>query len=111
MNEYKAKLVKVVDAVTLNIEIDLGFKVRMTKQVKLSGCECEPRSTKDGRRLLIQVKRWFEKYGENLFIRSSKPDEHGRYWCNIQWDDGKDELCLNSLLLGQDGVKRIPKRR
>lgn len=110
MNEYKAKLVGVVDAGTLNLEIDLGFRIKSTRQVKLTGCEVAPRGTKDGRRLFIQVKRWFEKYGDEIYIRSSKPDQAGRYWCNVQWADG-EELCLNSMLLAEDGVKRIPKRR
>ncbi len=110
MYEYKAKLMKIVEAGTLNLEIDLGFRLKLTRQVKMSGCECPSRGTKDGRRISIQVRKWFEEYGNDVYIRSSKPDDQGRYWCNLQWADGQ-ELCLNSLLLGLDGVKRIPKRR
>jgi len=39
MYTYKAKVIKVIDGDTIDCEIDLGFHIKITKRVRLSGID------------------------------------------------------------------------
>jgi len=48
MNEYKAKVIKVVDGDTIDVDIDLGFSVILSKQrIRLFGIDTPESRTRD----------------------------------------------------------------
>jgi len=48
MNEYKAKVVKVIDGDTIDVDIDLGFDIIMSKQrIRLFGIDTPESRTSD----------------------------------------------------------------
>lgn len=86
MYEYHCKLVKVVDADTYDVCIDLGFEVSIVKRVRLLGVNAPERFTIDGRTATKFVTEWFAKNTPTgdfpLLARSEKPDpkdKYGRY--------------------------------
>jgi micrococcal nuclease len=46
--EYRARLVKVVDADTLDLEVDPGFRLRFTDRFRLSGINAPEMKTAEG---------------------------------------------------------------
>lgn len=88
MYEYKAKLVKVVDGDTIDIDIDLGFHLCIRQRCRLRGVDCPEKkgATKEaGLAAQAFTATWLGRLG-TLLIRSSKPyadDKYGRYLVEV----------------------------
>ena len=85
MYEYKAKLTKIIDSDTVEVDIDLGLCNHMYKTVSLSGIKVpnsKSRDDEEKQRGLAAKQRLLEmleqaKYGE--FILRTEIDNHGKY--------------------------------
>lgn len=84
----RAKLIRVIDGDTLEMEIDLGFHITIVNRVRLARIDApEMRSRSAEERLKAHlaktyVEAWFAKAheeGEWVIIRSEKGDSFGRY--------------------------------
>ena len=103
MYQYKVKLVKVVDADTLDLEVDLGFEVRFTMRVRLFGIdawEVRGEERKKGLEAKFYVIERLSKF-EFFKIRTEKDKQgkYGRYLATILLPTGDGEIDLNAELV------------
>jgi micrococcal nuclease len=121
MYEYKAKLIKVVDADTMDFQIDVGFKMTTLQRIRLANVDAPERFTHHGKRLTQYVKDLFEKNGNDVVIHTEKSDAFGRYiawvfWKELVWkgpdpdDMPQPDTCLNGVLLEDKHVTVWKKR-
>jgi micrococcal nuclease len=103
MYSYRAKLVRVVDGDTVDLKIDLGFKVEIFQRVRLSRINApELKSSDPAERVKAKeatdfVSAWFAKW-THVLIETEKSDLFGRYLGDISSSDRSENL--NSALLG-----------
>lgn len=79
MYEYKATIVKVYDGDTVTAEIDLGFKIKVTKTIRLYGLDTpEVRGDErpDG---LISRDRLRERILDKEVVIKTMKDKKGKY--------------------------------
>jgi micrococcal nuclease len=77
MYTYKAKINRVVDGDTVNLTIDLGFRLNYTCNCRLAGINAPEMSTDEGKKSkmvldMIIPKNW------DLIIHSTGLDKYGR---------------------------------
>ena len=107
---YQAKLIKVVDGDTLDLEVDLGFKVSIKIRARLQGIDTpeiwgvkkESQEYQEGMKAKQFVEDWFVRNG-TCIVKTIK-DKQGKYgrWIARVFSSLEDEE-LNSLLL-QEGL-------
>ena len=81
---YKAKILRVVDGDTVDVDIDLGFGLTSNKKrIRLLGIDTPESRTRDltekyyGKLASAFLKSHLEK-GKKYKLRTSKPDKYGR---------------------------------
>ena len=82
MYEYKAKLVKIVDGDTVDVDIDLGFGVWLKNQrIRIMGIDTPESRTSDPveKKYGILAKEQVEKYLVNCKKFKSFKDEKGKF--------------------------------
>ena len=94
MYEYNATMVRVIDGDTLEVVIDLGFKVAVRETVRLAGINCPERDTDAGKAATKAVEEWFADQGSRCVIRTAKPEgqteKFGRYLAQVVSRHGAD---------------------
>jgi micrococcal nuclease len=100
---YRARCLRIIDADTLDVEVDLGFRVHVRTPLRLLGLNAPERNTDAGRRAFEYVAVWISKTGisTTLVIDSAKAgdwsgDKYGRWLAVVHDTDGR---CLNDDLL------------
>lgn len=99
-HEYKAKLNRVVDGDTMDLEIDLGFRIKIDIRVRLLGVNTFELRDKDES---IRNKALLEKVyatnilaeHETLIVKTSKTGKYGRWLAEIFLTDGRS---FNTLM-------------
>ena len=106
MYTYKAKLVRVINGDTLDIEIDLGFDIIIRQRLKLYGID-----TPDSRSSNSEVKqkgldvkqRLIDLLTKEFKVTTilNKRGKYGRILGNIYITDSKtgNEICINEMLV------------
>lgn len=93
---YKAKVVNLVDADTMDMEVDLGFGLKMTQRFRVENFDApetwRPRNEAERIHGTEATKRATELLVDKpLLIRSSKvPGIYGRYGVTIWLEDGRN---------------------
>lgn len=91
MYEYRVKSVLgVVDGDTIDVDIDLGFDISITKRVRLAGIDTpESRTSDKAEKVLgLEVKNLLKetlKKATNVVIRTEKPDSSEKYGRVLGW--------------------------
>ena len=75
MYQYKAKLNKIVDGDTVNLTIDLGFRMTMTANCRLAGINAPEMSTKEGQVAKVYLTTILP---DSFTIQSTGLDKYGR---------------------------------
>jgi len=107
MYTYKAKLVRVINGDTLDIEIDLGFDLVIKQRLKLYGI-----NTPDSRSTDVETKRKGLDVKQRLIdiltkefkveTMLNKRGKYGRILGKVYIVDEKDnEVCINELLVDE----------
>ena len=110
---YRAKLVRVVDGDTFDMDVDLGFRVHVHARVRLLDVNC-PESKGKTHALGIaaagESERWFKNH-HSLVLRTHKPpdkgtDSFGRWLAEVYGDDldGRQESLAQHLLATHHAV-------
>lgn len=73
---YRAQLVRIVDADTVDLVIDLGLRVSVEARVRLAGLNAPEADTETGAAAVGFVQNWFAQHSD-LVIETSK-DRHDR---------------------------------
>lgn len=108
---YKAKVVKVIDGDTLDIDVDLGFDVWHCMRVRLNGINAAESRTSNleekklGLEAKEYVKTWFDKRGYEIKIRTfkDKTEKYGRVLAEVYDLNGLD--CLNTDMIESNMAK------
>jgi len=106
MYEYRVKSVlAVVDGDTIDVDIDLGFDISLTKRVRLAGIDTpESRTTNKEEKVLgLEVKELLKKKlkeAKTIVIKTQLPDSTEKYGRILGWIylDGA-ELSVNEALI------------
>jgi len=94
--QYKGKVVRVVDADTVDAELDLGFGIKMNQRFRIADYDApetwRPRNEAKYKHSSLATKRAVELLmDKDLLFRSSKiPGIYGRYGATIWLEDGSD---------------------
>ena len=117
MYEYKCTIVRVVDGDTVDVDIDLGFDVWLSKQrVRLYGVDTPESRTRDkaekarGLAAKDYVVDWCE--GQEAIKIQTSLDKRGKFGRVLGRIIGDDDGCLNDVLVDEghaevyDGGKR-----
>lgn len=99
MYEYKAKVLRVIDADTLDVLIDLGFDVWITQRVRLIGINTAEKNTEFGKLAIEYVKNVLHE-GDSVILQSQKENEkekYGRYLARVLFPQSRQ--CLNDTLI------------
>lgn len=106
MYKYRVKSVlAVVDGDTIDVDIDLGFDISLTKRVRLAGIDTpESRTTNKEEKVLgLEVKELLKKKlkeAKTIVIKTQLPDSTEKYGRILGWIylDGA-ELSVNEALI------------
>lgn len=106
MYEYRVKSVlAVVDGDTIDVDIDLGFDISLSKRVRLAGIDTpESRTTNKEEKVLgLEVKELLKKKlkeAKTIVIKTQLPDSTEKYGRILGWIylDGA-ELSVNEALI------------
>lgn len=104
---YKAKVVRVIDGDTLDVDIDLGFGIRFKTRIRLAGINAPELYTKEGKDAKKVVKEMLEKADYEVYLRTFKGKDYidqkgkyGRWLALVLIPRGKGNYdLLNAILL------------
>lgn len=91
MYEYRVKkLIAVIDGDTIDVEIDLGFDISITKRVRLAGIDTPESRTSDKfeKTLGLESKALLKQRlaaAETIVIKTEKPDSSEKYGRVLGW--------------------------
>lgn len=97
---YFGKIINVVDGDTVDMEVDLGFYVKVGERFRLSFINAAEMnsSDKEERALAIEALSWLSAFkGLPVRVKSTKKDKYGRFLAEI-FVEG-DPVSLNQKLL------------
>jgi hypothetical protein len=112
--KYQCRVVEVLNASLLKVEIDLGFRVCKVEQVRLDRIHDEkikpiPETETEfdlGKSKVEFVSKWVKSADESqwpFFIITRQSDGYGEYVCDIsRKSDGE---CLNDRIIQEFGVE------
>lgn len=94
MYEYSAIITNVVDGDTFDLDIDLGFRIRIHERVRLLGIDCPEKTARNGeeeKKAGKYITDWAKREleGKEVKIRSRKgTDSFGRWLVDMEVDWG-----------------------
>ena len=107
MYEYKAKVIKVVDGDTVDVDIDLGFGVWLKdERVRIMGIDTPESRTRNKAEKVLGLaakKRMKELCGKEIYVESlnrGKLDKYGRLLANMFTKDSKENICKTLIKEG-----------
>lgn len=108
---YLAKLIKVIDGDTLDVEVDLGFDLRQSMRVRLQGVNAPERTGRQRLRGLKSQQFLIDQLGsaKMIGIKTYKIEKYGRYLADVYFSKRststetlfQEKNCLNKMLLKQ----------
>jgi len=107
MFEYAATVVRVVDGDTLYLDLDLGFFIRMTIDVRLKGLNT-PEIRGASREAGLKAKAFVEQAlppGALVLVKTYKAEKYGRYLADLRYlprARTRDEVAANGRSLNQE---------
>jgi len=111
---YRAELDRVIDGDTVDLEIDLGFKIKHRVRVRLKDVdtpELRGAEKEEGKRYKQAVIDWFMRHGDKCYLKTEKTGKYGR-WIGTIWGEndktGEPDFLEIFLkwMLGQEGGQR-----
>ena len=91
MYEYRVKKVTgIVDGDTIDVDIDLGFDISLTKRVRMAGIDTPESRTLDKfeKSLGLEAKEYLKKHmkdASNILIKTELPDSSEKYGRILGW--------------------------
>lgn len=91
MYEYKAKVVKVIDGDTVDLDIDVGFNITIRQRVRLMGIDTPESRTKDlaEKEKGLKAKHLTEECAlkaKDTVVKTYKDDKYGRMLVDLICD-------------------------
>jgi micrococcal nuclease len=107
MFEYAASVVRVVDGDTIYFDVDLGFYIRLTLDVRLKGLNT-PEIRGPEREAGLKAKAFVEQalpVGALAVLKTYKEEKYGRYLADVWYLPGaktRDEIRAKGRSLNQE---------
>ena len=92
---YRARLIRVVDGDTIDVDLDLGFHLRARHRLRLLGVDTPERGEPGFAEATATVRQRLEA-AQELVVWTVKPDSFGRWLASV-WADGR---LINDELVG-----------
>jgi micrococcal nuclease len=111
MFQYQATVVRIVDGDTAYLDINLGFFIRMTIDVRLNGINT-PEIRGPSRAAGLTSKTYVEQaipVGSTVVVETYKAEKYGRYLADIHYLPGstdRNEILAKGRLLNQELVEK-----
>jgi micrococcal nuclease len=102
MYKYNAQVLKVIDGDTLDLFIDLGFKVGFNSRVRLIGIDTPEKNFPYGKVVKDYLINLLE--GNKVYLDVTKKDKYGRY-LGLVYLNESDNLSVNELLINENMAK------
>lgn len=101
MYEYKAKLVKVIDGDTIDLNVDLGFYIFIQMRFRMAGINTPERGKPGWNEAKQFVIQWFSEHDGECTVKILKPlqNKYERYLAYIYTDETYPVGTLNRLLI------------
>lgn len=101
---YQAKIVSVYDGDTVTAEIDLGFHVKVTEKIRLSGIntpELRGSERQEGLKARDELRKWI--LDKELFINTQKDKKgkYGRYLGTLYLEENGELVNINKRLVDE----------
>lgn len=86
---YKAQIVNVVDADTIDVLLDLGLGIFIKERIRIYGIDAPERFTDEGKAATQFVHDLIELHGTSVQVETSKDSKgkYGRYIGIVEWID------------------------
>ena len=96
---YRAVVVKIVDADTFWVRIDIGFGDFVNQKLRLRGIDAPEMDTLEGQKAKRFVESQFKNFTE-IVVTTTKPDKYDRYLSDVFLQpEAGEEIFLNNALL------------
>ena len=89
---YRAKLIRVVDGDTADLQVDLGFNIFVRERFRFAGINAYEIDTELGKLAKAYVERRFAENNNECLIRSEKQGKYGRWLAWIYLADSDKTL-------------------
>ena len=96
MYQYEAQVIKVIDGDTLDLFIDLGFKVGFNTRIRMIGIDTPEKWHPYGKVVRAYLQQELE--GKKIFLDVTKKDKYGRY-LGVVYLNKNDEQSVNDKLI------------
>jgi micrococcal nuclease len=96
------KLVRVVDGDTVDLEVDLGFRIKITERFRLANINAPEMKTPEGPKAKEALTTILTAPGTSLVIRSMKPigtDLYGRWLAEIYATNKDSTVSVNEHMV------------
>jgi endonuclease YncB( thermonuclease family) len=95
---YHAKVVRVVDADTIDVDLDYGDYLHQQRRLRVQGIDAPEKHTEQGKAAIAYVTSVLP-VGAKIVVTTFKPDKYGRQLAAIRLPDGSD---LSAALLQRE---------
>jgi micrococcal nuclease len=102
MYKYNAQVLKVIDGDTVDLFIDLGFKVGFNTRIRLIGIDTPEKNFPYGKVVKDCLINLLE--GNKIYLDVTKKDKYGRY-LGLVYLNESDNLSVNELLINENMAK------
>ena len=98
MYEYKAEVARVIDGDTVEVVIDLGFRVSLRETIRLIGINAPEMRTEEGRKSKAFLESFFIAQDRKILLRSEKAPKQEKYgrWLGELIKEGQS---INKLMV------------
>lgn len=111
MYEYSARLIRVVDGDTVDLDVDLGFDIRISERIRLAGVNCPEHGTVHGDNATAYTTQWLAQNGPDFTLRTikDKKEKFGRLLGTITGNERtlNADLLTDGFAVPYDGGKRL----
>jgi micrococcal nuclease len=102
MYNYTARMMRIIDGDTVELEVDMGFKIKFKDRFRLAYINA-PELNEEGGAASRDYLKSILKFGEDYNITTIKPDKYGRWLVVIHTNDGK--TTINNMMLESGNAK------
>lgn len=111
MFEYRAQLVRVIDADTFLLDVDLGFHLTVRERFRLTRANAPERMSIDGMKAVAFVTLQLSKATAlKVTSEKSRQEKYGRWLCELYFQTAEQPgrwQSLNQLLLDTGHATRL----
>lgn len=116
MYEYRARIINIVDGDTLDVEIDLGFKIKFTERIRLEGINTpeihgvkkDSEEYAAGMKAKERVEKLVSQYPYcTIITNKDKKGKYGRYIANIIFETNLGPVSVADILVQEGLAKEV----